>query len=90
MPPVRLPLHGDSAANATDDWPRCRCPPEPLVKGHRPKKLTFPEDPLVQSYMTRHPEAKLTPIFLNGSQPAPARVFAERQLQLMQARRVAL
>ena len=40
----------------------------------------------MQSYMTRHPEAKLTPIFLNGSQPAPARIFAERQLQLMQAR----
>ena len=82
-------LARDVAPSVADDRPRCRCPPEPLVKGHRPKKLTFPEDPLVQSYMTRHPEAKLTPIFLNGSPPAPARVFAERQLQLMQARCVA-
>ncbi len=86
---LRNRCQGGSAAHAAEDLPRCRCPPEPLVKGHRPKKLAFPEDPLVQSYMTRHPEAKLTPIFLNGSQPAPARVFAERQLQLMQARCVA-
>lgn len=40
----------------------------------------------MQSYMTRHPEAKLTPISLNGDQPAPARIFAARQLQLMQVR----
>ncbi len=64
----------------------CRNPPEPLVKGHRPKALSFPEDPLIQSYMARHPEAKLVPISLSGDQPAPARAFAWRQLQLMQAR----
>ena len=56
------------------------------MKGHRPKPLSFPEDPLIQSYMARHPEAKLVPISLSGDQPAPARAFAWRQLQLMQAR----
>ena len=60
------------------------------MKGHRPKALTFPEDPLIQSYMARHPEAKLVPISLSGDQPAPARAFAMRQLQLIQVRRLIL
>ena len=58
------------------------------MKGHRPKALSFPEDPLIQSYMARHPEAKLVPISLSGDEPAPARAFAMRQLQLIQVRRL--
>ena len=58
------------------------------MKGHRPKALSFPEDPLIQSYMARHPEAKLVPISLSGDEPAPARAFAMRQLQLIQVRQL--
>jgi len=58
-------------------------PPPHISNGRRPPRITFPEDRLIQSYMARHPETQKTPIDLRSSQPAPARAFAVRQLQLM-------
>ena len=58
--------------------------PAPYPDGKAPKPIVFPEDRLIQSYMARHPEAKMVPIWLNGEEQAPARVFATRQLQLIE------
>ncbi|CAK0787820.1 hypothetical protein CVIRNUC_011042 [Coccomyxa viridis] len=46
-------------------------------------RIEYPEDPLVQSYYARNPDAKDHMVMLNSFEPPPARVFAWRQLRLM-------
>lgn len=59
-------------------------PPQPILGGPAPKPIVFPEDRLIQSYMARHPETKMNPISLRSREPAPARAFAMRQLELIE------
>ncbi|CAL8472093.1 g11635 [Coccomyxa elongata] len=50
----------------------------------RVKPINFPEDNLVDSFYARNADAKQYPVQINSFQPHPARVFAWRQMQLMQ------
>eukprot|EP00270_Netrium_digitus_P019823 TRINITY_DN7934_c0_g1_i2.p1 TRINITY_DN7934_c0_g1~~TRINITY_DN7934_c0_g1_i2.p1 ORF type:complete len:300 (-),score=96.26 TRINITY_DN7934_c0_g1_i2:183-1082(-) len=62
-----------------------KVPPQPKVtRCKRVKKIVFPEDPLIESFYARHPEAKLDPVDLRSFDPPLARFFAQRQLELMQ------
>lgn len=53
-------------------------------KTARVQHVNFPEDSLVDSFYARNPDAKHHPVQINSFQPHPARVFAWRQMQLMQ------
>ncbi|CAI5506846.1 unnamed protein product, partial [Closterium sp. Naga37s-1] len=62
-----------------------RVPPQPKARRcPKARRIEFPEDPLVESYYARHPEAKLQAYRLQGFDPPVARRFAWRQLELMQ------
>eukprot|EP00887_Chlorella_sp_A99_P003403 scaffold7.g3403.t1 len=51
--------------------------------GHRPARIDFPEDKLLQVYYMKYPEAKLEPVDLTSYEPPTARRFVLRQAQLM-------
>eukprot|EP00245_Coleochaete_scutata_P015552 TRINITY_DN6982_c0_g1_i1.p1 TRINITY_DN6982_c0_g1~~TRINITY_DN6982_c0_g1_i1.p1 ORF type:complete len:167 (-),score=44.33 TRINITY_DN6982_c0_g1_i1:90-590(-) len=58
--------------------------PVPKVEGKVPK-LVLEEDPLVQSYYSRFPRAKyLEPFRVNSFDPPLSRVYAWRQIELME------
>eukprot|EP00897_Mesotaenium_endlicherianum_P005379 jgi/Mesen1/486/ME001024S10717 len=62
-----------------------KIPPEPKQKRcKKAPKIRMPEDPLVESYYARHPEAKMIPFKVRSYEPPPARRFAWRQLELME------
>ncbi|CAI7798683.1 unnamed protein product [Closterium sp. NIES-53] len=62
-----------------------KVPPQPKARRcPKARRIEFPEDPLVESYYARHPEAKLQAYRLQGFDPPVARRFAWRQLELMQ------
>ncbi|KAJ7541733.1 hypothetical protein O6H91_10G073800 [Diphasiastrum complanatum] len=52
-------------------------------RGIRAKKIKLPEDPYVESYYARHPDADCIPFELNSFDPPPARKFAWRQMEIM-------
>lgn len=60
-------------------------PPQPKdLRCKRPPKIEYPEDPLIESYYARHPEAKMVPFSLQSFDAPIARRFALRQMQLIE------
>ncbi|KAK9824607.1 hypothetical protein WJX72_011682 [[Myrmecia] bisecta] len=67
------------------DWGGERKNSGKRAQGGKVPPIRFPEDGLVRAYYDRHPEARMQPVDLRSFTPPPAREFAQRQLQLMQA-----
>jgi len=70
--PIPIPTYRMPAVNIFDSKPQRGTP-----------KVKFPDNALITSFYQRHPEARFEPLTFDPSRPSKARLFVDRQLELM-------